>query len=318
MIDIYAGTLGTFFDRDKVEHEVLTYVTNTQESLAYEFSEDNTRLILITGKNKAEEDLPTWSHPLIIRNGRHGDMVAVDLRPYMKNKLDDMITVSEKFNDQYNGQLQLYRAVFQQAMLDRDMDWLVHARPMVTASFASIMVQLTTIMVYDQSITEKVDIMAMLHTITMDDEDRPDDINEVVERLPRRELSKLLKGNLSSFYEELNLKFEAGKLQFPSSTIGSFTNNIKAVIPGNRGNGLEPDLFIQAMSRGFFSLDSKNLSIGFVEHLPTMLAILIQVNTQSINSKSSFRKYINNLKRDTKPKELVGLLMDVYNKHLLD
>lgn len=316
MLNIYDGTLGMLSNMDKVEHELNKYISSTTDDLSYEVKEDKSRVVIITGKNEQEKELPIWGNPLIFKDVRGNDTVAIDLRPYMKAKLDDMIVVSDMLQDKYNGMMQMYRLVFTKLMLDDDISWLSSVNLFIEESFASIITTSTTMMTFDNSIADKVNVIAKLHYLTMDEEELSK-IEDYIYRLPKQDINALIKGDLKDLGTALISKFRAGELMFPSRTIGSLVENIKVLLDTTRTDGLEPDLYLQTLSRSFYSMDSKSLSVGFIENKPTLFAILIMVTTEGINSKSSLRKILNSNKRACKPNETAKTLIEVYNDQIL-
>ena len=317
MINIYEGTLGSFADTDKIESELNRYLAKNSENLSYEIKEGRTKVIIITGKNEEEENITLFQHPFIFNTIRGEEAIALDMRPFMKSKLDDMVTIYEKLNDKYNGIMQLQRLVFTKLMMDEDTDWLPYVKPQLTEAFSSIVSTTTTMMIFDRTIIDNVGIIAKLHMVSMDDIEVSNKLSDYITRLNRKDIKELTHGSLKDLFGYLTLAYDRDELQLPSTSIGSLVKNIKVSIMNNRGDGLTSDLYVQTLGRGFYSLDSKNLAIGMVEHLPTFISIVINVMLEGVNSKSSMRKILDNNKRNVKGKELATQLKDIYENELL-
>jgi len=317
MIDIYEGTLGAFLDKDKLEASINSYLAKTNDNLAYEFKEGRTKLIIITGKNDLEKDIDLFQHPLIFKTVRGDDAIALDMRPYMKSKLDDMVTVHEKLQDKYNGELQLQRLIFTKLMYEGETDWLPYVKPQLVEAFGSIISTTTSMMVFDRTIIDNVNIVSKLHMLTMDDVEDSHKLTDYIMRLNRKDIKELQHGSMKDLFGLLTHEFSKKEFVLPSRTIVNMVNNIKTIIPTGRGEGLTSDLYIQVLGRGFFSLDSKNLSIAMAEHLPTFMAIIINVMLEGINSKSTYRKILDSNKRNVKGKELAIQLKEVYENEIL-
>jgi len=317
MLNVYDGTLGVFLDSDKLATELNRYLAKTNEPLNYEVKEYDAKVVIITGKNDDEKDITLFQHPFIFKTIKGEDAIAMDLRAFMKTKIEDIITVREGMSDRYNGMLQLQRLVFTNMMFNEsNIEWLSYSRQQLIEAFGSIISTITSMMVFDRSITESVDIVAKLHLISLDSGDDLS-LEEYIGRLSRKNISDLTHGNLKDLYGMLNLLANKGDLVLPSRTLGSLVNNIKAIDSTGRCEGLTTDLYMQTLSRGFYSLDSKNLSVAMVEHLPTFISILINVITEGINNKSSFRKIIDGNKRNIKGKELAIQLKEVFENELI-
>ena len=317
MLNIYDGTLGSFQDKDGIETEINKYLAKTKENLSYEIKEDRTSVIIITGKNDDEKEIRLFQHPFIFRTLRGDTAIALDMRPYMKHKLDDLVNVRDKLQDKYNGNLQLQRLVFTKLLLDEDDDWLVYVKPQLMEAFSTIIATTTTMMVFDRTISDIVKIISKIHFSSMDDEEKLHKLTDYITRLNKKDINELTHGSLKDEYGYLTLAFQRNELILPSRSIGSLVNNIKTSITTGRGDGLTSDLYVQTLGRGFYSLDSKNLAIGLIEHLPTFIAIIINVMLEGINSRSTFRKILDGNKRNVKGKELATQLLNIYEEQIM-
>ena len=319
MSDVYDGSLGTFFDKKDLVNKLNHYMVTTDIELNYEFVEDRTRVVIITGVNDAERELPVWQHPVVFNDVNRTKTVAIDLRPYMKANLSDMISVREKLQDSYNGTLQLYRLVFTKLMLDNEMFWLKNVKGFLMEAMAAILSTTTTMILYDKTVADRTKIVSKLQLLSLVEMNVSDvTLSDLVLKLPKKDIQSLTTGDLKDFYAILKFKESSKELMLPSTTIGSLINNIKNTSDGSRTDGLTTDIYAQMLASGFFSLDSKNLSIAMLEDLPTFIAVITMVMTEGINSKSGFRKMLDNAKRDVKPKELSKFIIDTYKREIIE
>ena len=316
--DVYSGTLGTMFDRDKLTYLINEYILRNDEPLNYEIVENDTLVVLITGRNDEEKNLPMWSHPIIFTNTRKENVIAMDMRPFMANKLDDMITLRERMQDKYNGTLQLYRVIFTKLLLDEEDSWLTHTRSSLIRAISKIISSTVSMILYDKNIIPVIEMMTKLHYYSMYMDNDEFTFDALLHMLSRDDIQSLTRGDLKELYSVLRYKVESGDLIFPSATIGSLVNNIKAVITNGRADGLTVDILLQALSRGFYSSDSKYLSVAMIEDLPTLISVIVMVETEGINSKSMFRKILDSNKRILKTKEMGEILMRTYKDEIIE
>ena len=309
MHDVYTGTLGTFFNREEVTFKLNEVLSHTTGSLSYEVVEDKARVVILTGANEIEQEVPIFQHPLIFDTVRGEKAVACDLRPFMKAKLDDMISVREKLDDKYNGMMQLYRLILTKLLVDGERYWLGILKDYMMESFSAIMRTNVSILTFDETAKRPVDLISKLHFVSLDIDGKIDDKTKILELLPRTDVVDILKGNYTYIYN----KILDGSIVLPSRTIGSLTNNIKAAIDKKRANGLTVDVIIKSLSTGFFSLDRQGMAIAMVEDKPTLATIMYMVLNESINSKSTFRKIIHGARRYTKPNEFVKSFTKIVN-----
>ena len=316
MLNIYDGTLGIFVDKDKIEYELRNLLSKLGDSLQYEFQDGETGLVILTGKNEDEKKVIPFEHPFIFTGLDHRQYVAIDIRAFMKSNLSNMVTIAEGINDRYNGYLQLRRAIFNRMMLDGELDWFRTSRNLLLEAYAIILRQFTNIVTFDKRLAEKAEIVAKLQFVTTDVE-KEIDLTTAIERLPHKTINDLKNGYLKDDYALLSKLAALNKLVLPSRTIGSFVANLKALANNDRAEGLTTDLYTQVISRSFYSFDSNSLAIGFIEHLPTFIAIYFNVVTEGINSKSSMRKIINSFKNVLKPRDVTNILDQAFKSNII-
>jgi len=316
MLNIYEGTLGLFFDKDKLEHELRNLLSISGDTLQYEFQDGNTGLVIITGKNENEKKILPFEHPFIFTGLSKRQYVAIDLRAFMKSNIENIVTIAEGLNDRYNGELQLRRLIYTRMMLDGEYGWLRPIRNNLVDVFSIIIRQLTNIITFDKSLAEKAELIAKIHFVTVNEENKIT-LDNVIDRLPQKTQQSLHNGALKHDYEMLQKLYTLNKLILPSRTIGSLVNNIKALSNTERANALTTDIYSQILSRSFYSFDSSSLGIAMVENIPTFLSIYIAVVKEGINSKSTFRKIINSYKTVLKPKDTVDLLIKAYKENVI-
>jgi len=301
MYDVYTGTLGAFFNREKVEYGLNTVLANVDGSLSYEVAEDRVRVIILTGANDIEKEVPTFQHPIIFETVKGDRAVACDLRPFMKSNLENIITVRDKLADKYNGMLQLYRLILTKLLVEDEGYWLGALNDHLRESFSTIIKTVISVLTYNESVKRPVEIVSDLHYASVDIDKDISDKSKILELLPRDDTSDLLRGDYTYIYR----KILDGDLILPSRTIGSLTNNIINVLDSKRASGINVDILVKSLSAGFFSLDRKGIAIAMVEDKPTLAALLYMVITESVNSKSTFRRIIMGAKRFTKPNDFV-------------
>lgn len=97
----YKTTYGELLNTDKLKSRILSYLPHVDVSkLQYEYvNESNVKVIFITGCNDYERELPVWDHPYVFKTIYNEDMIAVDLRKYVKSTDDYPDTISEIAKD---------------------------------------------------------------------------------------------------------------------------------------------------------------------------------------------------------------------------
>jgi hypothetical protein len=314
MLNIYDGTLGSSVNVDKIIKALNNYLVMVKEPLNYEVVEKKTKVVIITGKNEQEKNLPDFQHPIVFKDVHNNPIIAIDLRLYMKQNLEDMINVSDYFSDRYNGNLQLNRLIFNKLMLDDD-SFLLGVNNSLNLLFGNIISTIVAVMTYDKSLMDAGYLAGMLQYTTMD-MDNIKDITEILDLLPFPFPKRLFGGNLTNIKDKILEAFENKELILPSKFITNMTHNLGIIGDSKRAKGITADMLVQSLSRAFFALNSKELSVAMCEHKPTYISIIYSVLTEGINNRSVIRKLAESKKSIYKTKDLTKILKDVIDDNI--
>jgi len=305
MYNVYDGTLGMMVDTNKITNAIVNYMINNQEPLNYEIKElDGIKIVAILGKNEYEKKIPMFQQPLIFKDMRSADLViALDFRLYVKSKLEDVLNIGDVLQDKYNGDILMNRAIFTEYIIKDDVSFLMGINANIAYSFASFMTGVLTTLVYDKTIYESVMLASMLHYYNLDVNNG--DIKSLINKLPTNELKSLMHGDNKQYYNKLINLVESEDYDLSNDSISTLLTNIQVLSDNNRLKGVNEDMLISSLSRGFYTNNSKEMAIAVVENKATLLAMVYAVMTTGINSKSVLRTIINNNKHNTKPKDIV-------------
>lgn len=314
--DIYGGTAGTLVDIDKITYNLSKYIIEHGGRLNYEVLEDRSKIVIITGKNEQERELPTWGHPLVFKHNNQ-QCIAMDFRAYMKSNLTDITTIRECMLDKYNATLQLQRLVFTKLLVDEKDDWVPYVKNGMSEIFGTLISNVTSTTLLDTSIKDSVSIVAKLHVLSLImDEDST--IDHLLMKLPKTDNNFLYSEEGKQLVARIKSMSKRDEMYFPSTTIGELVNNIQAIISSDRANGLTSDIYVQLLSRSVYSLDGNGIALAMIEDLPTLLSITIMAMTESINSKGSFRKIIDGNKYKIDHKNITEVLLKTFKENLLE
>jgi len=316
VLDVYKGTLGEYTPNlDKIKTELNELIIKIGEPLNYEVIENKYKVVLITGKHEIEKEVIPFHHPLIFKDVKDRDTIAIDLRMFMKQNLEDMINVTDYFADRYNGRLQLNRLILNKMFLEGDTGFMLSINEPINYLFSTVIS--TTIMtaVFDKQLGDIVNVLAQLHYVAMDIE-REIDFDTIINMLPNLTLRRLITGDLRYLKDSLERAYKEERLILPSRTISDLVENIKVIYDNKRAKGITEDLVINGLSRSFIAVNSKELSIAMVEHKPTLLAIIYSVLTEGINNRSMIRKIADSRKSFYKTKEIIKTIENVIEDNL--
>ena len=316
MYNVYDGTLGMLVDVNKITSSIINYMINNQEPLNYEIKElEGIKIVCILGKNDDEKKIPMFQHPLVFKDVRNDDIViALDFRLYTKKKLDNVLNIKDVLNDKYNGTLLMNRGIFEQYIIKDDVSFLIGINNNIAYGFSNFIVGILSTLVYDKSIVDSVFVASMIHYYNMDINDT--NIQKLLNKLPINEIKRLLHGDLKEVYNRLINLIDTEEYDLTNDSLSTLLDNIVKLSDNDRVSAVNEDMFISACSRGFFSINSKELAIAFIENKPTILALTYSVLTEGINSKAVLRTILNNLKHITKPKDITHNLSTLIENSL--
>ena len=91
-IDPYLTSYGRLINIENLKKELLKYVITNDSNLNYEYAtEDQSKLVFITGYNSEEKELPLFEHPIIIKDMKNnrGDL-------YLEIQIQNPSNLTEK------------------------------------------------------------------------------------------------------------------------------------------------------------------------------------------------------------------------------
>ena len=85
IINPYETSFGSMINKKPIVEGLTKYLVSSDLNLNYEYSNaDDCRLVFITGVNDDEKELPLWEHPILFEDHKGKQVVATDMRKYVK------------------------------------------------------------------------------------------------------------------------------------------------------------------------------------------------------------------------------------------
>lgn len=112
--DPYKTSYGSLLNTVKVTKELQRYlITTPLYNLNYEFvTNDTISLVIITGCNQDEKDLPIWDMPLIIEDIKGNKHICIDLRKYLKPLSSQPLMLKDAFKDKAACMFMISSSIF--------------------------------------------------------------------------------------------------------------------------------------------------------------------------------------------------------------
>jgi len=316
MLNVYDGTLSITVDKGKLETALNKVVATATYPLNYEVEDgDVYKVMIITGRTNEEKEVPFFNHPFIFKDLRGTDRIAVDMRPYMKSKLDDgFINVKDAVTNHYGYKLQISRLIFNRLMLEDNVGFLIGLDVNVSEIFANTIRTVIYKLLLDNSLSTAGKIASMIHYYSMDEDKM--DITDLLLKLPKRFMISLKK-LMNTYYDKMVKAYDNGELILPSKLVSDLIENTNAINPNEfRGKGLNTDLLITNMGNLILNTLGAEMNVAFIEHKPTMLSAIYLAVSESINKKFLLRTIIDKNSLYTKPKDVEKMLDQVIKENI--
>lgn len=287
IIDPYETTIGKIVVNRNLENELNKFLINTPDKhLGYEYkSENDIKYMFITGKNRQEEELPVFKHPVILNDTVRNDLyMFIDIRQFVsKSKGNDVLRLEEIIKDTSNFNILLIRAIYQD-LLYHNRNKLRGMNDVLALSFATVVggVLNTTLIL---NAVEMVELnITLLHYILNVLGADKHSMGSVVTRL------SMARGNID-YVSNILSKLDDG------NTIDVLASNISKCSTSSKLMNVNSDLILN-LTRGIFYCDnSVELLAMMFEHPPTLLALLYSAMDDRVYKRSKLTTVLTNNKK---------------------
>jgi len=294
MIDLYDGTLGLKHNKNDIVKHIVEYMIRTDEDLSYGIREDNTQVILITGKNDLEHKIPTFYHPVIFEY-KNTQYVSMDMRLFVSKPKEDGIPITKLIKDTNNGNIALYRTILTKMFLDNDLRFLLAVNKSVLDMFTAIITTVYRNTTMDSQLTNYVSLGCNYHYITFEN-DNPIQCDQIL-----RSISDSVRNVIQSVNPDILTRLTTGcttkNIPNPSKLLGDLVDTITYLGEDTRASKVTSDVLLTALSRMFFALNTAELSIAMIESKANMIAILYGILSNTLQKKSIIYRTIDFGKR---------------------
>ena len=316
MLNLYNGTLGYTIDQKSLTDELERYrILNEDSIFTGELPKHPTiKFLPILNNDDTTKDIKYFRHPLLYKNARNEQVIALDFRLFMKKDLTDITSIRSSLLDRYNGELLLYRGLFIYLFLTNKNIFNSIDNDLAIA-FASTPSTILARMTHDTNVLESTNLACLIYYKSLDS--KITSIKEVVDSLPMTELIKFKNShNYNDVMDNLLDKESTGEIQSPVKSLDDLILLIKLISNSKRLQHLNKDLYINSLARGFYSNNNPEYVVAFNENKATWIAILYMILTESINKKSSIFKSIKGRGRAINIKSITTTIKNIIDDQL--
>jgi len=312
MLDLYQGTLGLKHNKDSIVKSLINYLIKTDEDLTYGVKEEYSKVMIITGKNELENEIPTFYHPVIF-DYKGENYVAMDMRLFVTKPKDELVNIERIIKDTNNGHIALYRLILTKMFVDNNKRFLLAVNKSVFDMFSGLINNIYRNTTMDTQLLPYISLACNYHYNTFENKK----INcDDIPRLTFDNVINIVKTYNINILNKLVDLCRNNKIPNPSLLLGDLVEVISSLGSDTRASKITSDVLLMTLSRSFFALNSSELSIAFIESKANMIAILYGILSNSFQKKSIMYKTIDFGKRYNNMKEFLNVMDRVIKEQI--
>lgn len=271
IIDTYETSYGKVINKSRYIKEVQEYITRSDTPLDYEYIQDgDVRLVIITGYSREEKDITLFEHPLVFKDLRDKDVVAVDVRKYVKNDRDEEqpSTIAEITKDKAGLEYTLLRGLLTIDFLKHEYGNLRQLYPSISSGYAIVLAKLLNIYVKlnpEELVAVEIACALFNSSLFVDFKD----LNEVLPNL----VARLCTFKYSIPMTRVAITRIAEPIVINGQTLEDLIDVIKQVLPEEKANLVNDSVIVNLMSNMWYGPGGNESLLIALEHLPTWIAV---------------------------------------------
>lgn len=301
IIDPYETTYGKVINKSKLIKDVQDYIVRSNDKLNYEYTNTgDIDLAIITGFNSEERNLSLFEHPLLVKGLRQKDIVAIDVRKFVKPHDEQQTVLEDVVKDSAGFKFNILRALITADFIAHNYGSLRQIYSGITMSYAAVVSSLINYAINlnpQELLDTELGCAYFANTLFVDQEDLLDVKNNIIARLSNFRyslpVSKTAVNNLLS------------DVLYSSQDIYGLLGLLKQLLPDEKAELLNDALLVNLLSNAWFGPGgSESLLIG-LEHIPTWIAIAYVSLDNLTYKRSKIATILNKYSKSIDPKDYV-------------
>lgn len=269
IIDAYETTYGKLLNKGRLIKDIKDYVLTADNDVTYEFKNEDIKMAVLTGTYADEKDLPLFEHPLVFDGIRNDKYVAVDIRKYVRESNEDVLTTRDIVKDGAGYEFNILRGLLTVDFLNHDFGTMRQCYSGIAMSYAATIATLLNVYIKlnpDEIVALEIGCAYFASTLFVDEKD-------IIE------LSDNLMARVSNFRFSLpTTRTTVTKIlenvQITSQDLEGLISVIKQVLPEEKATLINDTVLANLLSNAWFGPGgSETLVIG-LEHMPTWVAVV--------------------------------------------
>jgi len=308
IINPYDTSFGSMINRGPIVKGLTKYLVEADKNLNYEYSNaDDCRLVFITGYNDDEKELPLWEHPILFQDHKGNDIVAVDMRKYIKIQ-GEFNTLQSIVKDKGGYEYMLLRA-----MIMSDMQSEVYG------SFTILSKNIA--LAYSYWLSDSINSVVLLNPL------EKSRLEVIIMHFANM---LMVNGDIdSSAVETSKVKISKSKISIPMnvkavgeiidllkhdvSEIDDLVANIKAGLNSPKSDMIDSNTLVNMLASSWFGPGGSESVMMGIESMPTWIAMLYSSSSNKSYKRSRLATILEKHGRKIDLKEL-NKAMELYIK----
>ena len=300
-INPYNTTFGAFINTKKHVEALVMFCINTDDrNLNYEYPCDEIKLMFITGKNQLEKDLPLWDYPLIFRDNKNNEVVACDLRKYVKPTSETVVNLSDIVRSKDGFEFVVMNALITCDIANGDYGKFRTIEKTVAGGFAawiSTAVAGALSLTPTEKVYMEIACQHFIYVLLTHGDIAPSDISMIVNKISNAKLSIPLRAK--DIAEIVN------RLNHNVSTLEDLSDNFKIVVGVNKAVMIDTNSIINIIANNWFGPGGTDTALIAIEHIPTWISMLYAATSNKSYRKSRIATMIDMAKNRLKIQDFV-------------
>lgn len=308
----YHTTYGRFINTTKIKESLDKYVTlNKDINLSYEYfidTDEELRIVFITGYNSDEQELPIWEHPLVFESMDKVIVVAVDVRKYVKPNSELSSKLSDIVKDASNLNFNIIRtlltaeyAVGNTRVIKNGNKTMSMGMALWLSNIINTIVTLNPV----EKLHVEIAIAFSINMMTISEDDRADSAH-VAE-------ARILSYRLSLPVSKTAMKVVVDKLNINVTDIDKLVDNIRSVLPAEKAKIIDTNGVVNLVNNSWFGPGGVETVMMALENLPTWIALLYIALSDKTFKRSKIATALDKISAKIKAKEFIRYV-EIYIK----
>jgi len=302
IVNPYNTSIGEMINIDPIVEKIKKYLVVGDSNLNYEYTTTSgTKVVFITGKNEEELSLPLWDHPVCLKDVNENDVVAVDIRKFVKIKDKDFLNLSSIIRDKGGFDFSVIRTLLIAEYLGGEYGVLRNVQKQVVTGFSYwISSILTSSLMFtpNEKIMCEIATLHYYYTMMVNGESDSSTVSMV--------RNKVLNSKLSLPVSKKVINTTLDKLSNDVKDMDDLVENIKKVIGETKASLVEGNVLINTISNSWYGPGSTETIIMSLENVATWTTMMFVSTNDNTYKRTRLATILNNAKSKIGVKDFIS------------